>query len=60
VKKYIMNSGIKKESLWTLPFLLSVISLLIFASPQTPKKTATVPKTDAIEKELWNLTNKER
>jgi len=55
-----MNSGIKKESLWTLPFLLSVISLLIFASPQTPKKTATVPKTDAIEKELWNLTNKER
>lgn len=55
-----MNSGIKKVRLWTLPFLLSVISLLIFASPQTPQKAATVPKTDAIEKELWNLINKER
>lgn len=55
-----MNSGTKKERLWILPFLLSVISLLIFASPQTPKKAATVPKTDAIGKELWNLINKER
>jgi uncharacterized protein YkwD len=55
-----MNSGIKKERLWTLPFLLFVIPFLIFASPQTSKKAATVPKTDAIEKELWNLTNKER
>ena len=55
-----MNSGTKKERLWILPFLLSVISLLIFASPQTPQKAATVPKTDAIEKELWNLINKER
>jgi len=55
-----MNSGTKKERLWTLPFLLSVISLLIFASPQTPQKAATVPKTDAIEKELWNLINTER
>jgi uncharacterized protein YkwD len=55
-----MNSGTKKESLWALPFLLSVISLFIFASPQIQRKPATVPKTDAIEKELWNLTNKER
>lgn len=55
-----MNSGIKKEKLRTLSFLLFVISLLISASPQTPKKVATFPKTDAIEKELWNLINKER
>jgi uncharacterized protein YkwD len=60
VKKYIMNSGIKKERLRTFPFLFSLISLLIFASPQTPQKAATVPKTDAIEKELLNLINKER
>jgi len=55
-----MNSGTKKERLWTLPFLLSVISLLIFASPRTPQKAGTVPKTEAIEKELWNLINTER
>lgn len=55
-----MNTGIKKERLWTLLFLLSMIPLLIFASPQTPKKVAAIPKTDAIEKELWDLINKER
>lgn len=55
-----MNTGIKKERLWTLLFLFSVIFLLIFASPQTPKKVTIIPKTDAIEKELWNLINKER
>lgn len=40
--------------------LISVIPLLIFASPQTPKKVATIPRADAIEKELCNLINKER
>jgi len=55
-----MNTGIKKERLWTLLFVLSVTPLLIFTSPQTPKKVADIPKIDAIEKELWNLINKER
>ncbi len=56
----LMNSGIKKEKLRTFPFLLFMIPLLIFASPQTPKKIAIFPETDAIEKELWNFINKER
>ena len=55
-----MNTEIKKERLWTLFFLLSVIPLLIFASLQIPNKEVIIPKTDAIEKELWNLINKER
>jgi len=55
-----MNSGIKKEKLRTLPFLLFVIPVLIFASPQTPKKVAIFPEPDVIEKELWNLISKER
>ncbi len=59
-KKEFMNTGIKKERLWALLFLLSVIPHLIFVSPQTPKKVTAIPKTDAIEKELWNLINKER
>lgn len=55
-----MNTIIKKEKLRTLPFLLFVIPLFIFASPQALKKEATIPKADAIEKELCNLINKER
>ena len=55
-----MNTGIKKGRLWTLLFLLSVTPLIIFASLQTPKKVADIPKIDAIEKELWNLINKQR
>lgn len=55
-----MNTEIKKERLWTLFFLLSVIPLLIFSSTQTPKKAATIPSVPAIEKELWTLINKER
>ncbi len=55
-----MNTKIKNKILWTLLSLFSVIPLLIFTSPQTPKKAATIPKADAIEKELFNLINKER
>ncbi|MCJ7580839.1 MAG: CAP domain-containing protein [Candidatus Aminicenantes bacterium] len=55
-----MNTGIKKGRLWTLLFLLSVTPLTIFSSLQTPKKVVDIPKIDAIEKELWNLINKQR
>ena len=55
-----MNSGTKNKLPWILPFLLSVIFLLIFASPQTPQETAALPNTEAIEKQLWNLINRER
>ncbi len=55
-----MNLGTKKERFWILLILLFVIPVLIFASPQTPKKVAIFPEPDVIEKELWNLINKER
>jgi uncharacterized protein YkwD len=55
-----MNSGTKNKQLWILPFLLSVIPLFIFASPQTPQEALTIPSAETIEKELWNLINKER
>jgi len=55
-----MNSGTKKGQPRFLLFLLSVIFLLIFASPQSPQETAALPNTEAIEKQLWNLINRER
>ncbi len=55
-----MNVGTKKERFWILLIIFPVILFFVSASPQTPKKTGTVPKTEAIEKELWNLINKER
>ncbi len=58
--KYLKTAGIKKERLWTLLFLFSVIPFLIFASPKTPNKVTSIPNTDAREKELWELINKER
>ena len=55
-----MNTGTKQERLCTLLILLFLIPLLIFASPRPQIEAAEIPTTDAIEKELWNLINKER
>jgi uncharacterized protein YkwD len=59
-KKLFMNSGAKKGQPRFLLFLLSVIPLFIFASPQTPQEAAAIPGAQAIEKELLKLINKER
>ncbi len=55
-----MNLGTKKERFWILLIIFPVISFFVSAFPQTPKNRAAIPETEAIEKELWNLINKER
>jgi uncharacterized protein YkwD len=60
IMKKFVRSGTKKEKFGFLFIVLCAISLLVFASPHFQKKPATVPNTEAIEKELWSLVNKER
>ncbi len=55
-----MKSGTKKERIWTVLILLFVLHHSVFALSQDPKIIKAFPTTDAIEKELWNLINKER